>query len=417
MTVQTVRLPDVGEGIAEAELVAWHVAVGDAVTSDTVIAEVLTDKATVEIYAPFAGTVSFVRGEPGDVLAVGGDFIGIETGSASPAAAEPVVVEPEPERAPDAVIEAKPRPVAEATAAPEPAASAAPTGTVAAAPAVRQRALDLGIDIDAVAASGPDGRVTHADLDRHLAGSSGAGPSRAGADATTTQVPLIGLRRKIAARMTASLRIPHITYVEEIDVTQLEQLRRTLASVHPGQPRLTLLPFVMQALVLAVGEQPHLNSTLDDTVEPAVLSTHGSVDIGIATQTDGGLIVPVARGVQRLDLWQTAAELIRVTAAAREGTAVASELSGSSITITSLGALGGIATTPIINHPEVAIVGINKMQTRPVWIGGAFVPRQMMNVSASFDHRVVDGYDAAVFIQAIKSRLEEPALLFIAPPT
>ncbi len=415
MTVQTVRLPDVGEGIAEAELVAWHVAVGDAVTSDTVIAEVLTDKATVEIYAPFAGTVSFVRGDPGDVLAVGGDFIGIETGSGSPVVVEP---EPEPEpapaveSAPEPVVDAQPAPVAASTPPPATVPATVPANAAAAAPAVRQRALDLGIDIDKVTPSGPDGRVTHADLDRHL----GSGARRVASDVTTTQVPLIGLRRKIAARMTASLRIPHITYVEEIDVTQLEQLRRTLATAHLDQPRLTLLPFVMQALAVAVAAQPHLNSTLDDTTEPAVLSTHGSVDIGIATQTDGGLIVPVVRGVQRLDLWQTAAELGRVTTAAREGSATASELSGSSITITSLGALGGIATTPIINHPEVAIVGINKMQTRPVWIGGAFVPRQMMNVSASFDHRVVDGYDAAVFIQAIKSRLEEPALLFIPPP-
>jgi 2-oxoisovalerate dehydrogenase E2 component (dihydrolipoyl transacylase) len=438
MTVHTVRLPDVGEGIAEAELVSWFVAVGDQVTSDTVIAEVLTDKATVEIYAPIAGTIAFLRGDPGDVLAVGGDFVGIETGDTTaiveanePGAGPEAGSEPSGDAKPPAVTEptivdiAEPVgvPAAEAAApTPMPEVKRAHDASATAAPAVRERARTLGIDIAEVAPSNPDGRITHEDLDRHLVRESPSSStaladrpqkSASAAPAPSTQIPFIGLRRKIAAKMSASLRIPHITYVDEIDMTALEHLRRSLAVTYTEQPRVTVLPFVMRAIVMAVAEQPHLNATFDDEAQPEVLTTHTAVHIGIATQTSTGLIVPVVRNAQSLDLWRAAAELTRVTAAARGGTASRDELSGSTITITSLGALGGLVTTPIINHPEVAIVGINKMQTRPMWDGTSFVPRMMMNMSSSFDHRVIDGFDAATFIQRIKTLLEEPSLLFV----
>lgn len=421
MSVRIVRLPDVGEGVAEAELVAWHVAVGDAVTSDTVVAEVLTDKATVEIYAPVAGTVTVLHGTPGDVLAVGSDFIGIDTGGSGADAPAPadqqLTTEPAalPDEVPATSSAAPPATVDQvsSTATPVPRASGE---RVLAAPAVRERALELGIEIADVQGTGPGGRVTHADLDRHLAGSGGTPTGRREPPSTaSTQVPVTGLRRKIAAQVASSAsRIPHITYVDEVDMTQLEQLRRTLASTYPEQPRLTVLPFVMHAIVLAVADQPHLNATYDD--EAQVLTTHGAVHVGIATQTPNGLIVPVVRDVQALDLWSTATELARVTSAARDGSAQRAELSGSTITVTSLGALGGLVTTPIINHPEVAIVGINKMQTRPVWDGATFVPRTMMNLSSSFDHRIVDGWDAAIFVQRVKALLEEPALLFVPSP-
>jgi len=434
MSVRTVRLPDVGEGIAEAELVSWLVSVGDPVTSDTVIAEVLTDKATVEIYAPVAGTVTFVRGAPGDVLAVGSDFFGIEVGGSDSALAdEPAPAPPAVSTAPATAIESAPvappaAPVADDVVRvdepavddedddddededgrPPPVRSTATT----AAPAVRERARALGIDLARITPSGPDGRVTHADLDRHI-GSTRTASGASVPSGESVQIPLIGLRRRIATRMTTAWRIPHITYVDEIDMTALEHLRHSLASAHPDRPRVTVLPFVMRAIVVAVGEQPSLNATFDDEAQPQVLTTHSAVHIGIATQTPNGLIVPVVRDAQAMDLWSSAAEVSRVTTAAREGTMTREESTGSTITITSLGALGGLVTTPIINHPEVAIVGINKMQTRPVWDGAAFAPRTMMNMSSSFDHRVIDGWDAATFIQRIKTLLEEPALLFL----
>ena len=402
MSIHIVRLPDVGEGIAEAELVAWHVAVGDTVTSDTVVAEVLTDKATVEIYAPVAGTVAVLHGEAGDNLAVGSDFIAIETGESTTATTTATTTDTETAIAPVDTTEIPP----EATAT-------APLRRAIAAPAVRQRARTLGVDLDDMSGSGPDGRITHDDLDRRIQGAAPEtqipGTSQIPA---TTQIPLIGLRRKIADRVTiSSSRIPHITYVDEIDMTQLEHLRHSLTTEYPDRRRLTLLPFVMRAIVLAIADRPQLNATFDD--ENAVLTTYGAVHIGIATQTANGLIVPVVRDAQTMDLWRSADELERVTAAARNGTAQRAELSGSTITVTSLGALGGLVTTPIINHPEVAIVGINKMQTRPLWNGTSFVPRTMMNLSSSFDHRIVDGWDAASFVQRIKTLLEEPALLVL----
>lgn len=408
MSIHIVRLPDVGEGIAEAELVAWHVAVGDTVTSDTVVAEVLTDKATVEIYAPVAGTVADLHGEAGDVLAVGSDLIAIETGESTAASTTTTATTMATTTDTETSIE----PVDTSEIPTEASATASPRRAIA-APAVRQRARTLDVDLDDMSGSGPDGRITHDDLDRRIQGAAPEtqipGTSQIPA---TTQIPLIGLRRKIADRVTiSSSRIPHITYVDEIDMTQLEHLRHSMTTEYPDRRRLTLLPFVMRAIVLAIADRPQLNATFDD--ENAVLTTYGAVHIGIATQTANGLIVPVVRDAQTMDLWRSAEELERVTAAARNGTAQRAELSGSTITVTSLGALGGLVTTPIINHPEVAIVGINKMQTRPLWNGTSFVPRTMMNLSSSFDHRIVDGWDAASFVQRIKTLLEEPALLVL----
>ncbi len=416
---RVVRLPDVGEGVAEAELVAWHVGVGDPVTSDSVVAEVLTDKATVEVYAPIAGKVVALHGAAGDVLAVGSDFFEIETDqlveSATPSDPSPSsLLEPAPDPAPEETPAGVPDDGAAAVSLPKNRANA-PRAT--AAPAVRERARRLGLDLATITGTGPDGHVTHGDLDRRVQQDGRGASLDPTGDSTpsTTEIPVIGLRRKIAERLSiASSRIPHITYVEEVDMTQLEQLRNTLTNAHPMQPRLTVLPFLMTAIVRAVADQPQLNATFDDTAN--VLTQYGSVHIGIATQTPQGLVVPVVRGAERRDIWDTAAELGRVTAAARAGTAQRNELSGSTITITSLGALGGLVTTPIINHPEVAIIGVNKMQMRPVWNDHEFVPRRMMNLSSSFDHRIVDGWDAATFIQRIKTLLEEPALLFVPNP-
>ncbi len=468
MSTHVVRLPDVGEGVAEAELVSWHIAVGDHVTPESVLAEVLTDKATVEVSSPVSGTVRFLRGEVGDVLAVGSDFVGIDTGGA-PDADDPAVAQPDMARAtpaptPDTPVAApstaaSPEPAgaavdgvasARAVARPAPArpaadrtggssrataartaASAAADGRTGesprafaggrpvAAPAVRQRAGDLGVDLRLVRGSGPAQRITHADLDAYLAGETAQLGVAGGAPATsgrrTEQVPIVGLRRRIAERMsTSASRIPHITYVDEVDVGELEELRHGLNATYPDHARLTLLPFLIRAIVLAVDEQPHLNATFDD--EAGVLVTSGPVHIGIATQTPNGLLVPVVRDAQTLDLWQAAGEIARVSAAARASKATRDELSGSTITITSLGALGGLVTTPIINHPEVAIVGVNKIQVRPLWDGTVFVPRTMMNLSSSFDHRIVDGWDAATFVQRIKALLEAPALLFVGRP-
>lgn len=417
MSIRVTRLPDVGEGVAEAELVAWHVAVGDTVTPDTVVADVLTDKATVEIYAPVHGSVVALHGAAGDVLAVGSDFIEIETGIETGIETADRRQQPEPIIA--APLELQPTAPHSAPPADSshPGAPRADGQRPLASPAVRGRARSLGIDLAAISGTGDGGHITHEDLDGYL----GAAMATA-ATATvrppitaTRQIPFIGLRRKIGAQVAASAsRIPHITYVDEVDMTQLEQLRTSLATEHHQQPRVTVLPFVMRAIVMAAADQPLLNATFDD--EAQIITTYGAVHIGIATQTPNGLIVPVVRNAQALDLWRTAAELTRVTAAARDGTAQRGELSGSTITITSLGALGGLVTTPIINHPEVAIVGINKMQIRPVWDGIAFAPRTMMNLSCSFDHRIIDGWVAASFVQRIKALLEAPALLFVPAP-
>jgi 2-oxoisovalerate dehydrogenase E2 component (dihydrolipoyl transacylase) len=399
MTVFAVKLPDVGEGVAEAELISWHVQVGDRVTAESVLAEVMTDKATVEISSPVAGVVTFLHGEPGDTLAVGAEFVGVELGDGAPA--------PTPEPAPES-----PQPAAQPVEHLTRNLSSSSNST--AAPAVRARARELGIDLAAVAGTGPDGRVLHADLDRHLVGHvGGATTPRATAGDEPRVEPVRGLRKRISERLTSSwTQIPHITYVDAVDATDLEALRATLNQREGGGTRLTLLPFLVRAIVIACGEQPRLNAHYDAAA--LSLSVFDAVHVGIATQTADGLMVPVVRHAESRGLRDIATEISRVSGAARDGKATMQELTGSTITITSLAALGGLVTTPIINQPEVSIIGVNKMETRPVWRNGSFEPRSMFNLSSSFDHRIVDGWDAATFIQRIRALLEMPALLFVA---
>ena len=383
------KLPDVGEGIAEAEISQWHVAVGDRIEEDAPLVDVTTDKAIVEIPAPASGTVVSIHGSPGEKVAVGTELVVIETAAneASP-----------PREAPQQVPAAQP-------------IQAARSGQALASPAVRHRARQLGVELQLVKGSGPSGRVTHADLDSFA----NHAPRRESVRQETSveEHRIVGVRRKIAERMQeAKRRIPHFSYVEEVDVTALEELRQELNAEHAGKrPHLTPLPFLMRAIVRAVPAHPEVNARFDD--EKGIVQRHSAVHIGIATQTPHGLMVPVLRNAEARDLWDCAAEAQRVAAAAREGKATREELSGSTITITGLGALGGIASTPIINHPEVAIVGVNRIAERPVVRGGQVVVRKMMNLSSSFDHRVVDGWHAAEFIQALKKLLEQPAKLFM----
>ncbi|MBK7508365.1 MAG: 2-oxo acid dehydrogenase subunit E2 [Comamonadaceae bacterium] len=452
MGTYIIKTPDIGEGIAEVELVAWHVKEGDTVVADQVLADVMTDKATVEIPSPVAGRVLTLGGSIGQAVAVGSELIRLEVegegnlkagaapaaGTAGPAAqpaqlpAAPVLptfAVPPPldagERVRQAIEAAAAARVTQGNAFERPIAS----------PAVRRRAWELGIPLEQVRATGPAGRIVQADLDAHARAHPGLAPPVPAREAsgapvkavvavpvrvnrfeeinTTETIPVIGLRRKIAMKMQdAKRRIPHFSYIEEIDVTELEALRQTLNARWDGQrARLTLLPLLVRAMVLAVREFPQINARFDDEV--GVVTRHGAVHLGIATQTGNGLMVPVLRHAEALDLWACASEIARVAEAARAGKATREELSGSTITLTSLGALGGIANTPIINHPEVAIVGVNRMVERPVVRGGAIVVRQMMNLSSSFDHRVVDGADAAAFIQAVRGVLEAPGLLFV----
>ena len=406
------RMPDVGEGVAEAEIVEWHVRPGDVVREDTVLAAVMTDKATVEIPSPVAGTVTWLAGEIGDSIAVKAPLVRI---ALEGEAAEPHAVEakrPEPAAEPPPAAAAKPVPVERPIASraePEPAAKPL------ASPAVRRRAQEAGIDLRQLRGTGPAGRIIPEDLDLFLAqGPSSAAPAAGMVRRTHVEaVKVTGLRRRIADKMALSVsRIPHITYVEEVDVTDLEELRAAMNRERkPEQPKLTVLPFLMRALVRTVAEQPALNATFDDAA--GIVSRYSAVHIGIATQTPAGLTVPVVRHTEARGIWDCATELARVAEATRTGSAQRDELSGSTITISSLGALGGIASTPLINHPEVAIIGVNKIVMRPVWDGGQFVPRRMMNLSSSFDHRIIDGWDAATFIQRIKALLETPALIFI----
>lgn len=420
----TMKLPDVGEGVAEAELVEWLVAVGDEVTPDSALAEVLTDKATVEVSCPVSGVVTALHGEPGDVLAVGSELVEIDTGDAPPPAPGPApgsnvtgapLEPPSPEVPDPAPTEPNGPPTP-----PSPPAATVGSGDrrASAAPAVRRRARELGIDLVSVRGSGPDGRVVHADLDRLIAYGTGNRRARetVGTDATDAgrAEPVRGIRRRIAERLTAAwTEIPHITYVESVDVTELERLRAELNrhGEQSGTARLTVLPFLAVAMAIACSEQPTINAHYDH--DEQVLTRFDGVHIGIATQTDGGLLVPVVRHVEARRLRELAAEIARVTGAARDGSATRDELSGSTISITSLGAIGGVTTTPILNAPEVAIVGVNKIETRPVWRDDRFEPRQMLNLSSSFDHRMVDGWDAATFVQRIKALLETPALLFV----
>jgi 2-oxoisovalerate dehydrogenase E2 component (dihydrolipoyl transacylase) len=423
MGIHVIKMPDLGEGIAEVEVVAWRVQPGDTVVEDQVLADVMTDKATVEIPSPVHGTVLALGGALGEALAVGAELIRLEVEGDGNLAAGKAIAAPAKVAAPEPKPEPKPQPAAApAKAAPEKAISipaARKSGDKPlASPAVRQRAWDLGIELQFVSGSGPAGRITHADLDAHIARGP-VGRSIGGADNRYAQlqgeqaVPVIGLRRKIAQKMQdAKRRIPHFTYVEEVDVTEIEALRAQLNARWGGERgRLTFLPLLMRAVVLSVRSFPQVNARYDDEVE--IVTRFNPVHIGIATQTDAGLIVPVVRNAEARDPWASAAEVARLAEAARSGKALREELSGSTITITSLGPLGGIVTTPVINHPEVAIVGVNRIVERPVIRDGAVVARKMMNLSSSFDHRVIDGMYAAQFVQAIRGYLECPATLFV----
>ncbi len=411
-----VKLPDVGEGIAEAELVEWMVEVGDTVQEDDALASVMTDKATVEIPSAAAGIVTWRGGEIGDIIAIGSELVHLDVpgfdDSGPKDASEQGAAEPDSQPSPSPQSPTPPK-------EPKPARSEAveppnqvklSTTRVLAAPSVRRRALEAGIDLARIAGSGPGGRVVHADIekaDQNRRTEPGQAEER-----PNEEVRVIGLRRKISERMSLSWsRIPHITIVEEVDVSALERLRGDMNARRKGDGvKLTVLPFLMRALVIAIGEQPALNATFDD--EANVVTQWGPIHIGIATQTDTGLTVPVVRHGENRSIRSLATELARVAGAARDGSATREELTGSTITITSLGPLGALATTPIINHPEVAIVGVNRMSVRPFWNGNAFEPRMMMNLSSSFDHRVIDGWIAAVFVQRLKQLLETPALLF-----
>jgi 2-oxoisovalerate dehydrogenase E2 component (dihydrolipoyl transacylase) len=418
MAERTVKLPDVGEGIAEAELVEWHVKVGDLVREDAPLGAVMTDKATVEIPSPVDGEVVWLAGKVGDVLAIGSDFVRLKVDAKTEASTEtkPSRTADRSAPTPDDASRATLAPIAEpAVMAPRRQPTASPGATTdkpLASPAVRLRAREAGIELRRVHGSGPAGRITHDDLDAYLAQSAGERETTRLETRTAVQdIRIVGLRRHIAEKMSiASARIPHISYIEEIDITALEDLRAKL-NARGRKPKLTLLPFLMRVMVHAIAEQPNLNALFDD--ESGIVHQHAAVHIGVATQTETGLMVPVVRHVEARNIWDCAAELARLAEAARAGTATREELTGSTITITSLGAMGGLATTPIINHPEVAIIGVNKIAIRPHWDGTAFVPRKMMNLSSSFDHRVIDGWDAAQFVQRIKTELETPALIFI----
>ncbi|NYH11223.1 dihydrolipoamide acetyltransferase family protein [Pseudomonas moraviensis] len=425
MGTHVIKMPDIGEGIAEVELSQWHVKVGDLVVEDQVLADVMTDKAMVDIPSPVHGKVIALGGQPGEVMAVGSILISIEVEGAgnlkesdkpAPVAAKETPVAPKVE----AVVESKP-----AVAAARPAAAVCQGPMVAreaderplASPAVRKHALDLGIQLRLVRGSGPAGRVLHEDLEAYLAqGQSNASAPVAAAYAQRNdeeQIQVIGMRRKIAQRMQdATQRAAHFSYVEEIDVTAIEELRAHLNEKHgASRGKLTLLPFLVRALVVALRDFPQMNARYDD--EAQVITRLGAVHVGVATQSDVGLMVPVVRHAEARSLWDSAAEISRLANAARNGKASRDELSGSTITLTSLGALGGIVSTPVLNLPEVAIVGVNKIVERPMVVKGQVVIRKMMNLSSSFDHRVVDGMDAALFIQAIRGLLEQPATLFV----
>jgi 2-oxoisovalerate dehydrogenase E2 component (dihydrolipoyl transacylase) len=414
MATYEFKLPDIGEGIAEAEIVAWHVAVGDVVEEDAPLADLMTDKATVEMTAPVAGRVVRLTGEVGEQVAIGSILAVFEVeGEAVVEEAPAPVVEVAPAEAAQVVkSDPVPTPVeAQAEAAPEPVAAPAERHRVLASPAVRQRAKELGIDLAQVKAAA-DGRVRHADLDAFLTYNAGGGYRAPGAARGDEQVKVIGLRRRIAENMAAAKRaIPHFTYVEEIDVTKLEALRADLNATRGAKPKLTMLPLLITAICKTLPAFPMINARYDD--EAGIVNRSGAVHLGMATQTDAGLMVPVIRNAEARNVWQLASEIVRLADAARSGKAKSDELSGSTLTITSLGPLGGIATTPVINRPEVAIIGPNKVVERPVFRDGQVVAAKLMNLSISCDHRVVDGWDAASFVQALKRLLETPALLFV----
>ena len=432
----TFKLPDIGEGISEAEIVAWHVKVGDRVEEDQQIADMMTDKATVEMESPVSGTVVELAGEVGDQVSIGSALVVIETeGEVATETREEVeeqleaetpgkpIETPLPEREGPGVGASASEPPSPAQRLAAGAAALVPTPSpslqagrgeahVLASPAVRARARDLGIDLAQVKPAEGD-RVRHADLDAFLryGAAEGYHPPHASRARPDEPVKVVGLRRRIAENMAASKRaIPHFTYVEEIDVTALEAMRADLNANRGQRPKLTMLPFLIVALCRTIPAFPMINARYDD--EAGVVTRHGSVHLGMATQTDAGLMVPVIRDAQDRNVWQLAAEIARLAEAARTGKAKSEELSGSTLTVTSLGPLGGIATTPVINRPEVAIIGPNKIVERPIFQGDDIVRAKLMNLSISCDHRVVDGWDAASFVQAVKRLLETPVLLF-----
>jgi 2-oxoisovalerate dehydrogenase E2 component (dihydrolipoyl transacylase) len=391
------RLPDIGEGVAEAEITAWHVKAGDHIKEDDPLLDVMTDKATVDMTSPVDGIVTAIHGEVGSMAPVGSVLVEMEVAGSQ--AVPPVAAKPAAAMQKEVMQNAR---TGETKPAPE-AINLDPT----ASPATRRRAMEWGIRLEDVRGTGPGGRILTEDLERHRDG------AKAVARTGVEEIKLIGMRRKIADKMAQSKReIPHFSYVEEFDLTELEALRADLNTNRgDGRPKLTLLPFFMRAMAKLLPDFPNVNAHYDEAA--GVLKRYAAVHIGIAAQTPNGLLVPVVRHVETRDLWDCARELARVTAAARDGTAARDDLTGSTITLTSLGPLGGIAATPIINHPEVAIIGPNKLVERPV-VEGAFVTRRkLMNLSSSFDHRIVDGYDAASFIQRLKRLMEHPALIFI----
>ena len=473
MGIHIIKMPDIGEGIAEVELVAWHVKVGDTVAEDQPLADVMTDKATVEIPSPVVGKVVALGGNVGDVMAVGGELIRLEVEGAgnfkgdaatvkSDTSAQTTQTSPSQTGETNADTHATPpghasnmstgsgsatsspslgsavasavvggdavaattspamgtarKPPSAASSAMHPVQPRQPGERPLASPAVRKRAWDMGIELRYVHGSGPAGRILHEDLDAYLQGqgtAASAAPSGYRERHDEEQVPVVGLRRKIAQKMQESKRrIPHFSYVEEIDVTEIEDLRTQLNRKYgESRGKLTLLPLLARAMVIALRDFPQINARYDD--EAGVVTRYGAVHLGIATQTDSGLIVPVLRHAEALDIWAIAQEISRLAQAVRSGKAERDALSGSTITLTSLGALGGIVSTPVINHPEVGIVGVNRIVERPMFQQGAVVARKLMNLSSSFDHRVVDGMDAAQFIQAVRALLEQPALLFV----
>ncbi|ABB07958.1 dihydrolipoamide acetyltransferase family protein [Burkholderia lata] len=444
MGIHVIKMPDIGEGIAEVELVAWHVEVGQTIKEDQPLADVMTDKAAVEIPSPVTGKVIELGGRIGEMMAVGSELIRLEVEGdgnlkagapvrESKVATAPVAAAPSKAVA-DAAAESSAKPAPKhAPAEPRrakhaehaervepPRAALAPGERPLASPAVRQRAWDMGVELRYVRGTGEAGRILHADLDAYAGSGSGAARGSRGAHAhgygernDETEVPVIGLRRAIARKMQeAKRRIPHFSYVEEIDVTELESLRTDLNRRYGDtRGKLTPLPLLIRAMVIALRDFPQINARFDD--EAGVVTRYGAVHMGVATQTDGGLTVPVLRHAEARDVWSISAEIARLADAVRANRAQRDELSGSTITISSLGALGGIVSTPVINHPEVGIVGVNRIVERPMIRDGAVVARKMMNLSSSFDHRVVDGADAAEFIQAVRAVLERPALLFV----
>ena len=419
------KLPDIGEGVVEGEVVQWHVSVGDSVSEDDPIVDVMTDKATVTIPSPVSGVISSLSGDVGDMIAVGSSLMEIESEGegGGPAAEDAEVQEPVPDPDPPKAPEPAPAPKAPEPApapkAPEPAPaeSQSQTGRVLASPAVRKRARENDVDLSNVRGSGPAGRIRHADLDAFIAAGgavSGAPPMAYSLKRTeVTPVKVVGLRRKISEQMSLSKsRIPHFSYFEEVDITELENLRQILNSTRDEtQPKLTYLPFIMIALAKIMPDHPECNAHFDD--EAGVVNRNAAVNLGIATQTDRGLYVPVVKHVESMDIWKTASEMQRVSGSARDGSASLDELTGSTFTITSLGREGGLGATPIINHPEVAILGVHKAREMPVARNGAIVIRRIMNLSSAFDHRVVDGADGASLIQHLKRMLENPALIFM----